>query len=514
MEDSYSTDPFRFIFVVAALVTVGSCFLRTYGYGSYNTAQGINALPDTGFYLLPDWSDYTFVDDIFVATVSLLFLGWTTCHSARRVIWRRTLLLWTVVLVVTEICYVSTQLPDPRKEEPGLGRLRFSMHPQIYSLTALSVSRYTMSLLLSVGTWIITTLASLVAIACREYYTVDVLSSYFITILTFTLYMWYVRGPHSIQKRPLLMWFEADFIQYEILSPNNTEDEGDSESVLSPTRGEDAMQSLTQEYVSAVKRFTLAERNRHRLLALSAATALCGAAVTLMFVLNHVADIERPIRKRLHDPLMEFLAPLHLPQYSADVLLYALLGAVLVAALCHPMRCAILRRNALTYAIIILLRCLTVPATFPPDPSPMCQSRNHPVNTGCGDIIFSGHTVTFLLCAFAVHRYWRRPWLTSLVMTYTAAGLLAIIGSRFHYTRDVLIGFVICCLVYTIQYTMYMDRPDRVVRYRALEWFERDYYFALLEEAEESAATCDRDEEHAPLRRQQRGHDYTSIQES
>jgi hypothetical protein len=357
------------------------------------------------------------------------------------------------------------------------------MHAVVYALVPLTVSHYTSSPALSGLSWFVCLNASFLSIACREYYTVDVLSSYYISILTFILYMWYVRGPQSIRKRRILHWFEADALEDSDFMSTTATSFNHSITSFAPT----ALQRMEDDAVNHARGFTRKQQYTHIALTLGTSACLCGGAAVLMMTVNGIANDQRPLEKRLPDPIMDALPSI--PQRAADVLLYSLLTLVALAAMTHEQRFAIVRRNAFTYGVILLLRCLTVGATFPPDPSPSCASRDHAAGVTCGDLIFSGHTVVFLQCTFIVVRYFKKTWLTILVSCYTTIGLLVVIGSELHYTRDVLIAIVVVSMIYNIQMTMYMDRVDRVLRYRLLEWFERDYYFVIANKADAATGT-------------------------
>eukprot|EP00759_Apiculatamorpha_spiralis_P020216 PhF_6_TR25672/c0_g1_i1/m.36166 len=470
-------------------VTGSSLFLRRYGYSSYSHTS-LPVLPDTGFRILPDWSHATFVDDVMVSVISLFTFAWMFYHPWRRIIWRRTMLLWGVTQIVASVCFVSTKLPDPREEcRLVVCRiLRFNMHAVVYALLPITVTSYTESTPLAVGSWFVNLTAAITCIACREYYTVDVLSSFYMTIMIYIVYMWYVRSPSAINRWKLLAWFEGDALEVD----TDLGDSFASHNSFAPT----VLQRMEEDVICNAQGYTKKQQYTHIALALGGTAALTGAAAATMMAINGYANEERPLEDALGDPVMELLAPLELPQRAADVMLYSLMGIVCLGAAFHRQRVAILRRNAFTYGVMLFMRCFTVPATFPPDPSPSCVTRDHAPGVTCGDLIFSGHTIVFMLCTFIVVRYVKRWWATILVSIYTTIGLTVVIGSRLHYTRDVLIALVIVIMAYNIQYTMYMDRPDRVLRYKILEWFERDYYFYVGQDA---ANSLNRKSEFSPI---------------
>ena len=124
-----------------------------------------------------------------------------------------------------------------------------------------------------------------------------------------------------------------------------------------------------------------------------------------------------------------------------------------------------LRRLLFEYGLVMCLRVLTLLATYTPDPSPLCRHSAHPsFGSTCGDLIFSGHSVLFSLCGVFLHEQFHHHRHEddkfSVVKTcrldarrlalwcYVAVGLLVIILSRLHYTRDVLVAVLVVASVH------------------------------------------------------------------
>ena len=164
-----------------------------------------------------------------------------------------------------------------------------------------------------------------------------------------------------------------------------------------------------------------------------------------------------------------------------DEFIYAVGTCTMLFLVFHPRRLLILRRVMSIFAWINLLRACCVAVTSLPDASPMCISqfntdrglyKSTPIfpraffrawkvlirpsqHITCGDMIFSGHTVFLVLCGMIVHTYCRRselntpftrrfPFVLNLIraVIYVGIGLgvFAIVGTRLHYTLDVLIA--------------------------------------------------------------------------
>jgi len=78
----------------------------------------------------------------------------------------------------------------------------------------------------------------------------------------------------------------------------------------------------------------------------------------------------------------------------------------------------------------------------------------------CGDMIFSGHSTFLILCACVMHEYCRDTQLPLLgkfackalrLITWTACiiGLICIVGTKLHYTLDVLLAFYLTITIWS-----------------------------------------------------------------
>ncbi|CAK4079270.1 unnamed protein product [Aphanomyces euteiches] len=198
----------------------------------------------------------------------------------------------------------------------------------------------------------------------------------------------------------------------------------------------------------------------------------------------------------------------------------AFVGTILaIVFIVHPRRLLILRRFTMIYAWINFLRAFCVAVTSLPDASPMCISqfdtskgeyKSHPIfpkafrrafkvlirpshHITCGDMIFSGHTVFLVLVALCVTTYCAKaelntpftrayPWVLTLVQTATVIGstlgAFAIVGTRLHYTLDVLIAFYV-----TVQtwYTYHWLADDNRWGLSIIAWLEHDQGVVTIE---------------------------------
>lgn len=190
--------------------------------------------------------------------------------------------------------------------------------------------------------------------------------------------------------------------------------------------------------------------------------------------------------------------------------------------LMHPKRFAILRRLCAVYGLINALRTITVSVTSLPDPSPYCQHQFVDNATGfyktqprwpwvwlraiklvvepathhtCGDMIFSGHSVLLLMCCMVFQEYCtpsifrgHGKKMYNLISTLclivrvvvailTAIGLILIVGTRLHYTLDVLTATYITILLWvTYHYHMKSRVPGKKYDYaiQVLRWLEAE----------------------------------------
>lgn len=208
----------------------------------------------------------------------------------------------------------------------------------------------------------------------------------------------------------------------------------------------------------------------------------------------------------------------------------------LAFTLLHPQRFMILRRVLFLLGILFFMRAITVTATQLPDASPTCQAQFtdpvrgayksqpmypkalfrawkvlwHPMtHVTCGDMVFSGHTTVLFLCHMIFRRYCKAKHLKvkvlyraahtpesvcaaarSISLVYAIGAALVIIGTRLHYTLDVLVAIFITCSVF--------NRYHSYLRYKKLSargWFPGLFllrWFEAEEMAEIEADACER----------------------
>ncbi|KAJ1924130.1 hypothetical protein IWQ60_005424 [Tieghemiomyces parasiticus] len=99
-----------------------------------------------------------------------------------------------------------------------------------------------------------------------------------------------------------------------------------------------------------------------------------------------------------------------------------------------------------------IMRITTVAITSVPDPRPGCEFVMGDFWTTfrlhrCGDAMFSGHTIIFVLCTMVWISHAPRNWIgivcTFLIATVCIAGSLVVVANRAHYTMDILVAWYI-----------------------------------------------------------------------
>lgn len=202
---------------------------------------------------------------------------------------------------------------------------------------------------------------------------------------------------------------------------------------------------------------------------------------------------------------------------------------VFVLLLGHPRRLQMVRRFAAIYGYISLLRSVCVATTSLPDASPMCTSQFGDGETGaykgmpifpkaftraalvflkpsehitCGDMVFSGHTCFFVLGSMLFKTYFTAATcdtpLTRLfpagthkalrvaVYAISIAGIVAIVGTRLHYTLDVVIAIYITWRSWDSYHSRCLSKNKSDAN-RLIRWLEDDCVTDIDDHAERKA---------------------------
>ncbi|KAJ1916625.1 hypothetical protein H4219_003690 [Mycoemilia scoparia] len=120
----------------------------------------------------------------------------------------------------------------------------------------------------------------------------------------------------------------------------------------------------------------------------------------------------------------------------------------------HPRPWRVISRTLLAWGLASLVRITTVAITSVPDPRPGCEYVEGNVFTHftlhrCGDAIYSGHTLIYIICGMVWASFSPRKWLWRgvcfLIWCGAIAGSVIVLANRAHYSIDVLLAWYIGC---------------------------------------------------------------------
>lgn len=147
------------------------------------------------------------------------------------------------------------------------------------------------------------------------------------------------------------------------------------------------------------------------------------------------------------------------------------------------------RRVMFIWGFIFLLRAVSITSTILPNPDANCKPQQFSnffhaaflflagqVET-CYDCLFSGHSVTMVLSVLVFFQYTKNLFLRWLMFVPLLFSLLLIIGTRFHYTVDVIYGTCIAFLFFGLYHYFIGTVKERLVKN---EDFKKESYFMKL----------------------------------
>jgi hypothetical protein len=212
-------------------------------------------------------------------------------------------------------------------------------------------------------------------------------------------------------------------------------------------------------------------KNRRDLAKTVLALIYFGVSLYIMCISNAISDrlninayVEPAMKVVLPDPLMQNFAPyfdrLHIHWDVNDLMLTVFIIITFVRfSFIGNTTCTILRRMLMTWGTCQFLRAFTVDMTILPNPYPYClpHIENNVFlhafyiatrqRVSCGDVFFSGHTVSYTMCMLVWLRY-SHDLLRVLAPAVSFSGMIIIILSRYHYAIDVIAGFCLCLFVW------------------------------------------------------------------
>lgn len=177
----------------------------------------------------------------------------------------------------------------------------------------------------------------------------------------------------------------------------------------------------------------------------------------------------------------------------ADVMVTVCGVVALVVAIFHKHNTIVLRRTALLAAVLYFLRALFLLCTYLPPPFPDTDERCLPrwnisadplqfiarafglvFTVGysdnsdrilCGDTIYSGHTMIYVLAGMIVWNYCPNPWRPLIPLSMVVSvifGIAAVIISRQHYTIDVVVALFVTVSMFYGYHVWCRQRRDRL----------------------------------------------------
>ncbi|KAJ2699437.1 hypothetical protein FB645_005318 [Coemansia sp. IMI 203386] len=183
-----------------------------------------------------------------------------------------------------------------------------------------------------------------------------------------------------------------------------------------------------------------------------------GLSYYFMNVMANVASqrsklIEDALGSRftLPDVFFEFIGYVDL-LWMTDMFDALMFVPTVFLVLSHERPWRVVSRLLLAWGLASLIRITTVAITSVPDPRPTCEYAVGNVFSTftlhrCGDAIYSGHTLIFVICAMVWASFAPKNWigrsLTTFAWALCIAGSLMVIANRAHYTIDVLLAWYI-----------------------------------------------------------------------
>lgn len=170
-----------------------------------------------------------------------------------------------------------------------------------------------------------------------------------------------------------------------------------------------------------------------------------------------------------------------------DHLLCVTMLTTLLFIIKQPRRIIILTRCCMIYGTIMFMRAVTLIITSLPDPYFLCATHTDIMYTWtnmpwkavffdlflllgfspnsqrhfmtCGDMVFSGHTVLFVMCALVVHTYYKAtPSINTFKLsmwTVSIIGTTLLLITKMHWTLDIVLAYYITITCWNFYHSVY-----------------------------------------------------------
>lgn len=162
------------------------------------------------------------------------------------------------------------------------------------------------------------------------------------------------------------------------------------------------------------------------------------AVATTKLAQYNVDRIRYTREKPLYDILHQVIPNLKRYERLIDLVPVLLGIAVLYLYMYDNLDERLIRDTIMNFSILMIVRAVFFSVTILP--SPICTKKNKTLAIGgCHDCIFSGHTILMLLLAYSLYKH--NPDYQTALMAYCILGSLLVIGTRSHYTIDVIVAY-------------------------------------------------------------------------
>ncbi|KAG0226776.1 hypothetical protein BGW42_003428 [Actinomortierella wolfii] len=221
---------------------------------------------------------------------------------------------------------------------------------------------------------------------------------------------------------------------------------------------------------------------RQSILVTLGVVVIFGLTMYFMNVMANVASSLSPDNTetpKLTDRMFEVIPSIQLLWLTdlADAIMFV---PTMLLILTHYRPLYLLCKVLLTWALCNVMRITTVAITSFPDPRDGCMHQLSEFFTTftlhrCGDCMFSGHTVIFVISAlvWTSHGYHRFPkrlrWLGIACVVFVwiicIGSALIVIANRAHYTADILVAFYVAggnWYIWTYVFDRYIEDKGRL----------------------------------------------------
>ncbi|KAJ9065661.1 hypothetical protein DSO57_1017235 [Entomophthora muscae] len=202
---------------------------------------------------------------------------------------------------------------------------------------------------------------------------------------------------------------------------------------------------------------------------------------------------------RLPDILIDLAFPTYkkweLPDTLPDTLVQVSTVFIFIRVLLGGQKAMLLLRRVLyTCGIVYLVRAPFIIMTVLPNPLEWCMSEPNPnhfydalllmaqVRYSCGDVLYSGHTIIFMICCLVWHDYSlfnnaMDHLIKAIAIMWGLFCLLILVISSYHYTVDVVVALLIVLFTWKAFYCLATTNIfDDTLASRIVLFFDQERY--------------------------------------